>query len=43
VNFRHSINRRTPGRFLLVAVTNGMVPSLHIDQKESRIKQHRKI
>ena len=33
-------NPRTPGRFRTRAITDGVVPSLHVDYKRSRIKQY---
>src|SRR4029077_10064542 len=34
--------RRTPGRFRTRVITDGVVPSLHVDYKKSRIKQYHK-
>ena len=41
--FDRRINRRTPGRFRTRVLTDGVVPSLHIDYKKSRIKQYHKL
>jgi hypothetical protein len=38
--FERRVSRRTPGRFRTRVVTEGVVPSLHIDYKHSRIKQY---
>src|SRR5439155_24408631 len=40
--FQRRVNRRTPGRFRTRVLTDGVVPSLHIDYKHSRIKQYHK-
>jgi hypothetical protein len=40
--FGRQINRRTPGRFRTRVLTAGVVPSLHVDYKQSRIKQYHK-
>ena len=40
--FDRRITRRTPGRFGTRVLTDGVVPSLHIDYKHSRIKQYHK-
>ena len=40
--FDRRINRRTPGRFRTRVITDGVVPSLHVDYKNSRIKQYHK-
>lgn len=40
--FDRRITRRTPGRFRTRVITDGVVPSLHIDYKHSRIKQYHK-
>ena len=34
--------RRTPGRFRTRVITEGVVPSLHVDYKNSKIKQYHK-
>jgi hypothetical protein len=36
--FQRRINKRTPGRFRTRIITEGVVPSLHLDYKSSRIK-----
>ena len=40
--FNRRITRRTPGRFRTRVITDGVVPSLHIDYKHTRIKQYHK-
>ena len=40
--FGRSVNRRTPGRFRTRVLTSGVIPSLHVDYKKSRIKQYHK-
>ena len=40
--FGRSVNRRTPGRFRTRVLTHGVIPSLHVDYKKSRIKQYHK-
>lgn len=40
--FDRRVNRRTPGRFRTRVITDGVVPSLHVDYKNSRIKQYHK-
>lgn len=40
--FDRRVTRRTPGRFRTRVLTNGVVPSLHVDYKHSRIKQYHK-
>jgi len=40
--FDRKINRRTPGRFRTRVITDGVVPSLHVDYKKTRIKQYHK-
>lgn len=40
--FDRRINRRTPGRFRTRVITDGVIPSLHVDYKSSRIKQYHK-
>jgi len=40
--FDRRITRRTPGRFRTRVLTDGVVPSLHIDYKSTRIKQYHK-
>jgi hypothetical protein len=34
--------RKTPGRFRTRVITNGVVPSLHVDYKNTKIKQYHK-
>jgi hypothetical protein len=41
--FDRKIDRCTPGRFRTRVITDGVVPSLHIDYKKSRIKQYHKL
>jgi hypothetical protein len=40
--FDRRISRRTPGRFRTRVVTEGVIPSLHVDYKRTRIKQYHK-
>lgn len=40
--FQRRVTRRTPGRFRTRVLTDGVVPSLHVDYKRSRIKQYHK-
>lgn len=40
--FARRVSRRTPGRFRTRVITDGVVPSLHLDYKHSRIKQYHK-
>jgi hypothetical protein len=40
--FDRRITKHTPGRFRTRVITEGVVPSLHIDYKQSRIKQYHK-
>jgi hypothetical protein len=40
--FERRVNRRTPGRFRTRVITEGVIPSLHVDYKSSRIKQYHK-
>ena len=40
--FERKVSRRTPGRFRTRVITEGVVPSLHIDYKNTRIKQYHK-
>ena len=40
--FDRRVGRRTPGRFRTRIITDGVVPSLHVDYKKSRIKQYHK-
>jgi hypothetical protein len=40
--FDRHVSRRTPGRFRTRVITDGVVPSLHVDYKNTRIKQYHK-
>ena len=40
--FERRVSRRTPGRFRTRVLTEGVVPSLHIDYKRTRVKQYLK-
>jgi hypothetical protein len=40
--FNRRVTRRTPGRFRTRVLTNGVTPSLHVDYKNTRIKQYHK-
>lgn len=40
--FDRRVNKRTPGVFRTRVITNGVIPSLHVDYKGSRIKQYHK-
>src|SRR3989441_2170342 len=40
--FDRRVTRRTPGHFRTRVLTDGVVPSLHVDYKHSRIKQYHK-
>jgi hypothetical protein len=40
--FERRVTRRTPGRFRTRVLTQGVTPSLHIDYKNTRIKQYHK-
>jgi hypothetical protein len=40
--FERKVSRRTPGQFRTRVITQGVVPSLHVDYKKSRIKQYHK-
>jgi len=40
--FERRVNRRTPGQFRTRVITEGVIPSLHVDYKSSRIKQYHK-
>jgi hypothetical protein len=40
--FERRVSKRTPGRFRTRVLTDGVVPTLHIDYKHSRIKQYHK-
>lgn len=38
--FQRQITKRTPGRFRTRVITEGVIPSLYVDYKHSRIKQY---
>jgi hypothetical protein len=38
--FARRINRKTPGTFRTRVITDGVIPSLHVNYKSSRIKQY---
>ena len=40
--FNRRVTRRTPGQFRTRILTEGVVPSLHVDYKKSRVKQYHK-
>src|SRR6202790_4456554 len=40
--FERRVNKRTPGRFRTRVLTAGVIPSLHVDYKSSKIKQYHK-
>jgi hypothetical protein len=40
--FDRRVTRRTPGRFRTRVLTEGVVPSLHVDYKNTKIKQYHK-
>src|SRR3954451_6883845 len=40
--FDRQVSRRTPGRFRTRVITAGVVPSLHIEYKNTRLKQYHK-
>lgn len=40
--FHRRVTKRTPGRFRTRVITQGVVPSLHVDYRRSRIKQYHK-
>jgi hypothetical protein len=40
--FERRVTRRTPGRFRTCVLTEGVVPSLHVQYKKSKVKQYRK-
>ena len=40
--FNRRVTKRTPGRFRTRVITQGIAPSLHIDYKNTRIKQYHK-
>lgn len=43
LTFDRRVNRRTPGRFRTRVITEGVIPSIHVDYKHSRIKQYFKL
>ena len=40
--FDRRVSKTTPGRFRTRVITDGVVPSLHVDYKKTRIKQYHK-
>jgi hypothetical protein len=40
--FERRVTKRTPGRFRTRVLTDGVVPSLHVDYKSTKIKQYHK-
>jgi len=40
--FNRRVSRRTPGRFRTRVLTEGVVPSLHVDYKKTKVKQYHK-
>ncbi len=40
--FDRRVSRRTPGRFRTRVLTEGVVPSLHVDYKQNKVKQYHK-
>lgn len=40
--FERRVTRRTPGQFRTRVITDGVIPSLHVDYKSSGIKQYHK-
>ena len=40
--FDRRVSKKTPGRFRTRVITEGVVPSLHVDYKATRIKQYHK-
>lgn len=40
--FDRRVTRRTPGRFRTRVITEGVIPSLHVDYKSARIKEYYK-
>lgn len=40
--FNRRVTKKTPGRFRTRVITNGVIPSLHVDYKNTRIKQYHK-
>jgi hypothetical protein len=41
--FKRRVTKRTPGRFRTRVVTEGVLPSLYVDYKSSRLKQYLKL
>lgn len=42
MTFARRVTRRTPGTFRTRVITDGVMPSLHVDYKHSKIKQYHK-
>ena len=40
--FDRRVTTRTPSRYRTRVITDGVIPSLHVDYKRSRIKQYHK-
>jgi hypothetical protein len=40
--FNRRVTKKTPGRFRTRVITEGVIPSLHVDYKRSKIKQYHK-
>jgi hypothetical protein len=40
--FKRRVTQRTPGRFRTRVLTDGVIPSLHVDYKSTKIKQYHK-
>lgn len=40
LTFARRVTKRTPGRFRTRVITDGVIPSIHVDYKHSRIKQY---
>jgi hypothetical protein len=40
--FDRRVTRRTPGRFRTRILPDGVVPSLHVEYKKSKVKQYHK-
>jgi hypothetical protein len=43
LTFARRVSRRTPGRFRTRVITDGVIPSIHVDYKHSRVKQYLKL
>jgi hypothetical protein len=41
--FNRRINRQTPGRFRTRVITEGVIPSIHIDYRSARLKEYFKL